>query len=408
MILPRTRFAEPGAGRCAAAVHPGMVARRRDRAYYNGLKTSPPARRPSGFCVNTAEHELDFPWTSAPEPGEAVMLRPGLYWLRMPLPFALNHINLWLLEDDIGGHRGWTAVDCGIADDATRRAWRTVFDRAFDGRPLLRVIATHFHPDHLGLADWLSCGGDEARWKAALWMTAAEYMIGRLLTTAAASSPRPDPEPQRRFYEAHGVRAEEALRRAQSRSEQRYAFMVPSVPLTYRRIFDGESIRIGTGSQAERKFRVINGFGHAAEHASLMCDHERILISGDMVLPSISTNVSVHDVEPEADPLAQYLDSIDRLATLPADTLVLPSHGLPFLGLRARIDQLRGHHRAHLDETLQACDTPRTANELMPVLFRRPLDRHQVAFAFGETLAHLHHLWHAGLLERGQIGRAHV
>jgi glyoxylase-like metal-dependent hydrolase (beta-lactamase superfamily II) len=348
-----------------------------------------------GGCVNSAEHELDFPWTSAPEPGEAVMLRPGLHWLRMPLPFALNHINLWLLEDQIAGHSGWTAVDCGICDEPTRQAWQKLFDEAFGDRPLLRVIATHFHPDHLGLAEWLSRGGDGARWDAPVWMTATEYMVGRLLTTAAGSSLRSDPEPQRRFYEEHGVESEEAGRRAQSRGERRYALMVPAVPPSFRRIFDGESIRIGA-----RQFRVITGFGHAPEHASLMCDESRILISGDMVLPSISTNISVYDVEPEGDPLSQYLDSIDRLATLPADTLVLPSHGLPFFGLHARIQQLHAHHRARLDETLQACATPRTADQLMPVLFRRPLDRHQTAFAFGEALAHLHRLWYGGLLER--------
>ncbi|HEX4597278.1 MAG TPA: MBL fold metallo-hydrolase [Burkholderiaceae bacterium] len=349
--------------------------------------------------MNSAEHELDFPWTSAPEPGAAVMLRPGLYWLRMPLPFALNHINLWLLEDEIEARCGWTAIDCGIADDPTRQAWHKLFEGAFGGRPLLRVIATHFHPDHLGLAEWLSHGGDGARWHAPVWMTAAEYMVARLLTTAAGSSLHSDLAPQRRFYEEHGVDGDEALLRAQSRGERRYARMVPAVPPTFRRIFDGESIRIGAKRQA-RQFRVITGFGHAPEHASLMCDDERILISGDMVLPSISTNISVYDIEPEADPLSQYLDSIDRLAALPADTLVLPSHGLPFLGLHARVAQLHAHHRERLDETLQACGTPRTADQLMPLLFRRPLDRHQVTFAFGETLAHLHRLWYGGLLER--------
>jgi glyoxylase-like metal-dependent hydrolase (beta-lactamase superfamily II) len=349
--------------------------------------------------VNSAENELDFPWTSAPAPGDVAAVRPGVYWLRMPLPFALNHINLWLLEDEIDGQRGWTAIDCGIADEATRRLWETLFDRRFGGRPLLRVIATHFHPDHLGLADWLSRGGDRARWSAPVWMTAAEYLVGRFLATAGATTLRLDCEPHRRFYEAHGVGSEEATRRAQSRGERRYAHLVPAVPPSYRRIHDGESIRIGAAG-AQREFRVITGFGHAPEHASLMCFEDGILISGDMVLPSISTNVSVYDVEPEADPLSRYLESIDRLASLPADTLVLPSHGLPFFGLRARVEQLHAHHRMRLDEALQACHVPRTAEELLPVLFRRPLDQHQVTFAFGEGLAHLHHLWYRGMLKR--------
>jgi glyoxylase-like metal-dependent hydrolase (beta-lactamase superfamily II) len=319
----------------------------------------------------------------------------------MPLPFALNHINLWLLEDELDGVRGWTAIDCGIASDPTRQAWERLFDDAFGGRPLVRLIATHFHPDHLGLSHWLTCGGDRARWTAPLWMTAAEYMIGRFLATTAAAALRSDPQPHRMFYEVHGVDGEEAARRTSARGEQGYARMVPAVPASVHRVFDGDEIHIGAGAGARRRrFRVITGFGHAPEHASLMCDDDRILIAGDMVLPSISTNVSVYDVEPEANPLGRYLDSIDRLGALPADTLVLPSHGLPFFGLRQRVSQLHAHHRVRLEAALEACATPRTAHELMPVLFRRPLDQHQVGFAFGETLSHLHHLWYQGLLTR--------
>jgi len=357
--------------------------------------------------VNSAEYELNFPWTVAPAPGELVTLRPGIFWLRMPLPFSLDHINLWLLEDELDGVCGWTAVDCGIASDPTRQAWERLFENAFGGRPLLRVIATHFHPDHLGLAHWLVRGGDRARWSASLWMTAAEYMIGRFLATAAGAELRSDPEPHRQFYLAHGVDPEEAERRAHSRGEQGYARMVPSVPASYHRIFEGDEIQIGAGPDAKRRFRVVTGFGHAPEHASLMCDDGRVLIAGDMVLPSISTNVSVYDVEPEADPLSKYLDSIDRLGALPADTLVLPSHGLPFFGLQQRVSQLHAHHRVRLEATVQACATARTAHELVPVLFRRKLDEHQVGFAFGETLSHLHHLWYQGVLRR-ERGADHV
>jgi len=334
------------------------------------------------------------------------MLRPGLHWLRMPLPFALDHINLWLLEDEVDGIGGWTAIDCGIADEPTRHAWESLFDGTFGGRPLLRAIATHFHPDHLGLADWLLRGGDRERWSATLWMTAAEYMIGRFLSGTGGEAQRPDHGLHRSFYRSHGVEAQEAAQRAQSRGESRYAQMVPAVPPSYMRIVEGDPIRIGVDAEAARLFRVITGFGHAPEHACLMCDEERILVSGDMVLPGISTNVSVYEVEPEGDPLSRYLDSIDRLARLPADTLVLPSHGLPFFGLHARIRQLHAHHRERLDATLQACGTPRSAHEVLPVLFRRSLDQHQIGFAFGETLAHLHHLWHRGLLrrERGADG----
>ena len=350
--------------------------------------------------MNPSEHELVFPWPAAPPPGEVVTLRPGLHWLRMPLPFALNHINLWLLDDEIDGVRGYTAIDCGIASDPTRHAWETLFDRTFGGRPLLRVIATHFHPDHLGLSHWLCQGGARARWAAPLWMTAAEYMMGRYLAGAAGSAARGDPAALLAFYLGHGIDAAEAQRRADARGEQWYARMVPSVPPSYVRIFEGDPIEIGTSETGHCRFHVFIGFGDAPEHSSLVCDAERLLISGDMVLPSISTNVSVYEVEPLANPLRRYLDSIDKLAQLPADTLVLPSHGLPFTGLRQRVAQLHAHHRERLERAVQACETPHTAHEMVPVLFRRPLDQHQVGFAFGEALAHLHHLWFDGRLQR--------
>lgn len=344
--------------------------------------------------MNPSESELDFSWTTAPVPGELVTLRPGLHWLRMPLPFALDHINLWLLDDQIDGVAGWTAIDCGIASDPSRQAWESLFDRYFLGRPLLRVIATHFHPDHLGLAHWLCGGGERARWKAPLCMTAAEYMIGRHLAGGGPALQRADPSALREFYLEHGVDAEEAQRRALARGEQWYARMVPSLPTSYVRIFEGDEIAIGAAPSPRRRFRVITGFGHAPEHACLMCDADGVLVSGDMVLPSISTNVSVYEVEPLANPLRRYLDSVGRLGQLPADTLVLPSHGLPFTGLRQRAVQLHAHHAVRLERALQACERPHTAHEMVPVLFRRALDPHQVGFAFGEALAHLHYLWY--------------
>jgi glyoxylase-like metal-dependent hydrolase (beta-lactamase superfamily II) len=349
--------------------------------------------------VNALEHDLAFPWSQAPAPGEYVTLRPGVHWLRMPLPFALDHINLWLLDDEIDGVRGFTAIDCGIANDATRAAWEALFDRGFEGRPLLRVIATHFHPDHLGLADWLCQGGDRARWSCELWMTAAEYMIGRHLCGTSAGAGKMDPAPFREFFISNGMDPEQARERASARIEKGYAGLVPSVPGSYVRLFEGDRIRIGVGT-ASRSFRVITGFGHAPEHACLMCDEERLLISGDMVLPGISTNVSVYEVEPLADPLRRFLESIERLGNLPPDTFVLPSHGLPFTGLRERVAQLHAHHEDRLQRAMLACETPQTALQLISVLFRRALDSHQIGFAFGEALAHLHYLWYQGRLKR--------
>lgn len=346
--------------------------------------------------LNPLEHELDYPWDDAPAPGGVTTLRPGLHWLRMQLPFALDHINLWLLEDEVDGRRGFTQVDCGITSDDTRAAWEKLFDGFFGGQPLLRVIATHFHPDHLGLAWWLTRGGDRHRWTAPLWMTATEYATGRLMS---AGSDDTSGDAAARHFERHGLVDPDALAKVRSRGGGYYPKLVPSVPPTYRRVYDGDTIAIGG-----REFRVIVGYGHAPEHMSLFCATDRILIAGDMVLPRISTNVGVFDVEPEANPLPRYLASLDALAALPEDTLVLPSHGKPFIGLHWRIAQQHAHHRQRLDEVLTACAVPQTTASIVPVLFRRPLDLHQTTFAFGEALAHLHALWVGEQLERSLGG----
>jgi glyoxylase-like metal-dependent hydrolase (beta-lactamase superfamily II) len=179
-----------------------------------------------------------------------------------------------------------------------------------------------------------------------------------------------------------------------------YAGMVPAVPASFRRLMDGMMVRIGAQDHAHG-WRCIAGYGHAPEHMALHCEDLELLISGDMVLPRISTNVSVYDLEPEADSLTLYLDSLSRYESLPADTLVLPSHGKPFQGLHARIRQLRAHHDERLADVMTACRAkPCSAAELLPVLFKRALDLHQTTFALGESLAHLHALWFEGQVER--------
>jgi glyoxylase-like metal-dependent hydrolase (beta-lactamase superfamily II) len=346
--------------------------------------------------LNPHEHELVYPWSDVPATGTVHTLRPGLHWLRMPLPFALDHINLWLLDDEIDGRAGFTIIDCGITSDETRQAWESVFDSVLDGRPVLRVIATHFHPDHVGLAHWLTTGGARKRWTAPLWMTATEYAYARFLS---AGSDDTSGDGAARHFARHGLTDPAALAKVRARGGGYYPKLVPAVPGSYRRIMDGEGIAIGVHG-AKRVFRVIVGHGHAPEHASLYCEDDRLLVSGDMVLPRISTNVSVFDLEPEADPLPRYLRSLDRYAALPADTLVLPSHGKPFIGLHQRIAQQHGHHRDRLADVLAACAQPKTAAEIVPVLFKRELDLHQLTFALGEALAHLHALWHEGQVQR--------
>jgi glyoxylase-like metal-dependent hydrolase (beta-lactamase superfamily II) len=345
--------------------------------------------------VNPDEHQLQYPWAEVPAGGAWVTLQPGLHWVRMPLPFALDHINLWVLDDEIDGCRGHTIIDSGITSDATKAAWEQLFDAHFDGRPLLRQICTHFHPDHVGLAHWLTAGGARARWQAPLWMTATEYTVARLLSqgdegNGAAAA---------RHFERNGLADADALAQVRARGAGYYPQLVPAVPMTYRRVQDGDEIAIGP-AHARRVFRVIVGFGHAPEHMSLYCGADRLLVAGDMVLPRISTNVSVFEIEPEGNPLPRYLHSLDRLLLLPADTLVLPSHGKPFIGLHARIAQQHAHHQARLAEVLAACAAPQTAASIVPVLFRRALDLHQTTFALGESLAHLHALWFDGAITR--------
>ena len=331
-----------------------------------------------------------------PALGTWTTLRPGIHWVRMPLPFALDHINLWVLDDEIDGHRGYTTIDCGIASDPTREAWEQLFDSVFAGQPLLRVICTHFHPDHLGLAYWLTAGGERQRWTAPLWISATEYAYGRFMSMGADQTTGSDAA---RHFARNGLSDPDALAKVQARGSGHYPKLVPAVPASFRRLQDGDEIAIGP-AHAKRIFRAIVGFGHAPEHMSLYCESEKLLISGDMVLPRISTNVSVFDLEPDGNPLPRYLHSLERLLVLPADTLVLPSHGKPFTGLHVRIGQQHAHHAERLAEVHAACATPQTAATIVPVLFKRALDLHQMTFALGEALAHLHALWYDGKVER--------
>ncbi|HEY1092580.1 MAG TPA: MBL fold metallo-hydrolase [Burkholderiaceae bacterium] len=338
--------------------------------------------------ANPRESELHYPLGDAlPGPGSVLELRPGLRWVRMGLPFALDHINLWLLRDCVDGRQGWTIVDCGIHNDETKANWERVFAEQLDGLPVLRVIATHFHPDHLGLGAWLT-----EKWQCRLWISATDFNLARL---ASGSTVGMGGETAAAFFGSHGLSDPEALAKIRARSNY-YPSMVPQVPAQFRRLMDGLVLQIGG-----KDWRCIAGYGHAPEHISLYCEAERLLISGDMVLPRISTNISVVDVEPEADPLALYLASIAQMLALDAETLVLPSHGKPFMGLHARVDQLQEHHRDRLAEVMVACaEKPCHAADILSVMFKRKLDLHQTTFAMGESLAHLNRLWLRGELKR--------
>ncbi|MGE5162163.1 MAG: MBL fold metallo-hydrolase [Betaproteobacteria bacterium] len=346
--------------------------------------------------MNPHEHELHYPWPDVPALGAWTTLRAGVHWVRMPLPFALDHINLWVLDDEVDGCPGYTVVDSGITSDVTKQAWEQLFGGPFGGLPMVRLLCTHFHPDHFGLAWWLTSGGDQARWKAPLWMSATEYAFGRFLSLGADQTTG---DSAANHFARNGLTDPDALAKVRARGSGHYPKLVPSTPPSFRRVQDGDEIAVGP-AHARRVFRAIVGFGHAPEHVSLFCEDDRLLISGDMVLPRISTNVSVFDLEPDGNPLPRYLHSLDRLLLLPADTLVLPSHGKPFTGLHARIAQQHAHHAERLAEVHAACATPQTAASIVPLLFKRALDLHQTTFALGEALAHLHALWHEGRVAR--------
>ncbi len=333
--------------------------------------------------MNLHESELLYPLGDAlPPPGRALEVAPGLRWLRMGLPFALNHVNLWLLDDG----EGYTAIDCGIANEATRTAWEQVFDGELHGRPLTRVIATHCHPDHVGLAAWLC-----ERWQAPLWMTVGEYAFARIMS---AGLPGANGAAMAPHFRRHGLTDPAKLAQLDGRRDY-YPTLVPKVPEAFVRLDERTPVRIGT-----QDWRVITGTGHSPEHAALYCEELGVLVSGDMLLPRISTNTSVFPIEPEADAVGHFLASLQKFLPLPSDTLVLPSHGKPFRNLHARIAQLQAHHEERLEEVRHACVQPQSAADILPIMFRRELDMHQLGFAMGEALAHLNRLWHAGELER--------
>lgn len=324
--------------------------------------------------------QLSFPAIVLPPIGEgfATRIADGVYWLRMPM--GADGINVWALEDG----DGWTIVDTGLRSAETVTAWHHAFTRALDGRPILRIIVTHLHQDHSGMAGWLT-----QKVSAPLWMTRLEYLTLRAL---GAHTVDQVPLETISFYKSVGW-DEDALDHYRARVVDFRNMLYPP-PNSFRAIEHGERVIIGG-----REWIVAVGSGHSPEHASLHCPQERLLISGDQVLPHISSNVSVQPVEPEADPLSQWLASLSAFRNdLSDDVLVLPAHGRPFFGLHARIDALLNGHEYRLERLLFELTTPRRAIDVFPVLFKRDIDKMMLELATGESLAHLACLRSRGLV----------
>ena len=319
---------------------------------------------------------LDYPYPDTPAPGATIEVAPGVRWLSMPLPFALDHINLWLVGD--------TIVDTGIGDAATRGLWEQILV----GKEIRRVVLTHYHPDHAGNAAWLV-----QKFGAEFWTTQGEYLTAHAVRASSAGYTT---EAVLDVFRKNGLASERAA--TMSGRGNRYAALVPEFPLSYRRIIDSDRVKMGG-----HEWRAFIGHGHAPEHLSLYCEALNVVIAGDMLLSTISTNVSVWSIDPEGDPLRLFLESLQRYRELPEDVLVLPSHGKPFRGAHRRVAELEAHHEGHFTKIENILKTKQcSAGEMLSVLFRRPLDAHQTFFAMGEAIAHLHYLYYAGEAERAE------
>lgn len=324
---------------------------------------------------------LVHPYQTPPEPGRTLEVAPGILWARLPLPFRLDHVNVYLVDDG----DGWAVIDTGIGDQPTRAVWDALLAGPLSGRRLTRLIVTHMHPDHVGAAGWLA-----ERLNLPLDMTETEYLQAHLLLSDPKSLAA---EPYLGFYTGNGL--DEAATDAVMTRGHDYLRMLTGLPKTFRRVIEGDKLKIGG-----RSFEVMTGGGHASEQMMLFLPSENLFLPADQVLPRISPNVSVYPRDPQGDPLGIFLRSLRAVkAAIPADALVLPGHDLPFTGLHDRIDAMTLHHEERCAEIVSACrERPLSGAELVPHVFHRALDAHQTGFAFSEILAHVNYLIRRGRL----------
>ena len=342
----------------------------------------PPASKSDGAAPDASladiaysHRGLTYPLgRTGPEPGQILPIAEGIGWTRLPVPGSLDHINIWLLEDE----DGVAIVDTGLNIPAARDAWERLLAGPLAGRTVTRIVCTHFHPDHIGLAGWLT-----ARFGVRLWMTRGEWLFARMLTADIRDAPPPE---ALAYWRAAGWEEKRIATEAE-KGWGRFAAMVSPVPVGFVRMQEGDWLTVGG-----RTWRIVIGSGHSPEHACLVDDDGRLMIAGDQVLPRITSNVSLSLSEPEADPLGEWLASIAKLKQLSGDLLVLPSHGEPFTGLHARLDALDAGHRGRLDALAEHLAEPRRAVDCFSVLFGRKIEDGSFGLATGEAMAHLRRL----------------
>ncbi|MDJ0826372.1 MAG: MBL fold metallo-hydrolase [Rhodobacter sp.] len=323
------------------------------------------------------------PWPMPPGEGEAIEVADGILWMRLPLPMALDHVNCYALRDG----DGWTIVDTGVDSRRSRAIWTSLLDGPLRGAPVARVLVTHHHPDHVGLAGWF-----QTEHGAELITTRTAWLMARMLVLDVQAVPTSE---TLAYWRSAGMKAELFERRQRERPFN-FADVVAPMPLGFRRIKEGDAIHL-----AGRVWDVRIGNGHAPEHATLWSRDDTLVIGGDQLLATISPNLGVYATEPEADPVAEWLDACERLRVFARDTqVVLPGHKLPFTGLPTRMRQLIDNHHRALERLLDLLATPHAAADCFPALFKREIGEGEYGLALVESVAHLNHLLHLGQVTR--------
>lgn len=326
---------------------------------------------------------IRYPWQEPPAEGEAIEVAEGVLWVRLPLPMALDHVNVYALDEG----DSWTIVDTGFSSRRSRAIWGKLLVGPLGGKPVSRVIVTHHHPDHVGLAGWF-----QTEHGATLWTTRTAWLFARMLQLDEQAVPRQETLD---FYLSAGM-DREIFEERKSERPFNFADVVYPMPLGFKRIKQDDVIRVGG-----RNWDVHMGNGHAPEHLTLWSQDDNLVISGDQILPSISSNIGVYATEPEADPVADWLEACERLSQhARPDQLVLGGHKLPFTGLPTRMRQLIDNHHGALDRLVGHLTEPRVAGDCFPPLFKRSIGKGEYGLALVEAIAHLNHLYHLGDVSR--------